>query len=398
MFPSLDTVLALAALTCFGLVIYSYLIYPLLLLGLAGFAQVWVDAGYVRTRRDRRRGSRGHLPSVGVAVSAFNEEAHIGSRIENLLSLDYPAELLRIYVGSDGSSDGTEAIIRSFANDRVRCFAFAENRGKASVLNDLVAQVTESVVVFSDANSNFESDALLALVAPFSDPSVGCVSGELRLEKSGGDNQDSLYWRFEQFLKICEGRIGGLLGANGAIYAIRRCLWQPLRSDTVCDDFTVAMSVSAAGHRVVYKPDAVAREMAPSGIGEEYRRRVRIGIGNFQAMVRHPEYLFGTTGIVAFTYLSHKVLRWTAPHLLLVSAGISAVLAVDSFAWLAFAVFQLGCYGLAGAAFMIGERAGRLPALLRMPAFLFALNWAFLVASAKFAAGRYRAGWERTQR
>ncbi len=398
MVPSLDLVLALVALSCFGLVVYSYLVYPLLLLGLAGFAQVWVDAGYVRTRRDRRRGSREHLPSVGVVVSAFNEESHIGTRIENLLRLDYPAELLRIYVGSDGSSDGTAAIIRSFSDARVRGFAFAENRGKASVLNDLVAQVTESLVVFSDANSHFEPGALLALVAPFSDPSVGCVSGELRLDKTAGSNQDSLYWRFEQFLKICEGRIGGLLGANGAIYAIRRQLWQPLRSDTVCDDFTVAMSVSAGGHRLVYKPDAVAREMAPGGIGEEYRRRVRIGIGNFQAMVRHPEYLFRTTGIVAFTYLSHKVLRWTAPHLLLVSVGTSAILAVGSPSWLLFAIFQLGCYGLAGAAFMIGERAGRLPVALRIPAFLFALNWAFLVASAKFATGRYRAGWERSER
>lgn len=398
MFPSIDVVLALVALTCFGLVAYSYLVYPLLLLGLAGFAQVWVDAGYVRTRRDRRRGARGDLPSVGVVVSAFNEEAHIGKRIENLLRLNYPPGLLRIYVGSDGSSDGTEAIIRSFADTRVRCFAFPENRGKSSVLNDLVAQVTESLVVFSDANSDFESGALLALVGPFSDPCVGCVSGELRLDKAAGDNQDSLYWRFEQFLKICEGRIGGLLGANGAIYAIRRHLWQPLRSDTVCDDFTVAMSVSAAGYRLVYKPDAVARETAPGGIGEEYRRRVRIGIGNFQAMVRHPEYIFGTSRIVAFTYLSHKVLRWTAPHLLLLSASTSAVLAVNSSAWLAFTILQLGCYSLAGAAFMIGERAGRLPALLRVPAFLFALNWAFLVASAKFAAGRYRAGWERSER
>jgi len=392
-------VLALVAIVGLGLVAYSYLVYPLVLLGLAGLVQVWRDARYVYARRTRRRKGMQELPAVGIVISAFNEERDIGARIENLLSLDYPPGLLRIYVGSDGSSDGTERVIRGCTDPRVACRAFAENRGKSSVLNDLVAEVKEPLVVFSDANSAFDRQALVDLVAPFEDPRVGCVSGELRLSGGGGDNQDSLYWRFEQFLKFCEARIGGLLGANGAIYAIRRNLWQPLRSDTICDDFTIAMGVAAAGHRLVYRPDAIAREVTPAGIGEEYRRRVRIGIGNFQALVRHPEYLFGTSGIMAFTYLSHKVLRWIAPHLLLLSLAASAILSLSSSAWFAFTLAQLACYGLAGMAFLASGRAGiMLPGPLRVPAFLFALNWAFLVASARFAAGRYRGGWQRSER
>jgi cellulose synthase/poly-beta-1,6-N-acetylglucosamine synthase-like glycosyltransferase len=383
-----------------GLVVYSYLVYPLVLLGIAAAVQVWRDARYVHAKRTRRRRGMQDLPAVAIVISAFNEERHIGSRIENLLQLDYPPDLLRVYVGSDGSSDSTETVIRSCRDPRVVCRAFQRNRGKASVLNDLVAEVTEPVVVFSDANTAFDPDALLALVASFQDPRVGCVSGELRLSGSAGagDNPDSAYWRFEQVLKFCEARIGGLLGANGAIYAIRRHLWQPLPSDTICDDFTIAMSVAAAGHRMVYRPDAVAREMTPAWLGEEYRRRVRIGIGNFQALVRHPEYVFGTSGIVAFTYLSHKVLRWTAPHLLLIVLAASAVLAWSSTFWLAFTVAQLAAYGLAGSAFMASGRVGVLPGPLRVPAFLFALNWAFLVASVRFAAGRYRGGWQRSER
>jgi cellulose synthase/poly-beta-1,6-N-acetylglucosamine synthase-like glycosyltransferase len=390
--------LAWIAALCFGLVVYSYLVYPLLLVLWAASIQVGMDAGYVYGKRDRRRVLMPSLPSVGVVISAFNEEQHIKARIENLLDLDYPPGLLRIYIGSDGSADGTESIMSSFSDPRVRCFAFPVNRGKASVLNDLVSHVEESVIVFSDANSHFERDALLALVSPFSDPTVGCVSGELRLSKGAGDNQDSLYWRFEQFLKFSEARIGGLLGANGAIYGIRRRLWQPLRADTICDDFTVAMSVCAAGGRLVYKPDAVAREIAPEGIGEEYRRRVRIGVGNFQALVRHPEYVFRTSLTVAFTYLSHKVLRWLAPHLLLICLVASALLAGTSTAWLVFTLLQLACYTVSGVAFMASASSLMLPRALRIPAFLFALNWAFLVASAKFAAGRYRGGWQRSER
>ena len=131
---------------------------------------------------------------------------------------------------------------------------FAQNRGKASVLNDLVAGAQEDIVVFSDANTFFAPDVLKKLVRHFDNPAVGGVSGELRLRHGGGDNQDSLYWRLEQLLKFFESRIGGLLGANGAIYGIRRALWQPMPADTICDDFHVAMQVAAGGHRLVYEP------------------------------------------------------------------------------------------------------------------------------------------------
>src|SRR5690606_32634509 len=163
-----------------------------------------------------------------------------------------------------------------------------------------------------DANTFFDREALRHLVMHFDDPQIGGVSGELRLNRSGGDNQDGVYWRIEQFLKLRESRIGGLLGANGAIYAIRRSLWQPLAADTICDDFCVAMNVAAAGRTLVYEPAAFAREDTPDSITEEFRRRVRIGIGNFQALFRHPEYLLRTSMGTRFAYFSHKVLRWIA--------------------------------------------------------------------------------------
>lgn len=392
------TALAIIAIVCLGLVVYSYLLYPMVIALLAAASQLRADAAFVAGKRERRQQAALVLPSVAVVISAYNEERHIRERIENLLALDYPADRIAFYVGSDGSSDATARLLRAFDDRRLTVKIFETNRGKASTLNDLVAATREDIVVFSDANSMFGADAIRALVAPFGRPEVGGVCGELRLVGVGADNQDSLYWRFEQFLKFCEARVGALLGANGAIYAIRRPLWKPLAPDTVCDDFIVAMDVAAAGHRLVYAPTAVAREQSSDGIGDEYRRRIRIGIGNFQALFRRPEYLTRTSGATAFAYLSHKVLRWIAPHLTIIGLVAAAFLATESQPWFAFVM--LVAAGITGAAlaFTLSERGIALPSLARIPAFLFALNWAFLISSWRFATRRYQAGWQRSAR
>ena len=390
--------LQVLALVCIGAVVYSYVLYPFVLAAVAAVAQTVRDARYVFGKQERRVRGDAALPAVAVVISAFNEERHLQQRIDNLLALDYPAELLRAYIGSDGSRDATGAILAACTDARIKAFVFEQNRGKASVLNDLVARSTEPIVAFSDANTFFERSALRKLVAHFADPAVGGVSGELRLLGAGGDNQDSLYWRLEQFLKFFEARIGGLLGANGAIYAIRRSLWQPLAADTICDDFCVAMNVSAARHRLVYEPAAWAEEETPEAIGDEYQRRVRIGIGNFQALVRHPEYLWRSSAGTVFAYVSHKILRWIAPHLLIVGLAASLVLGLESNTWLVFAMLQAGAYGCAALWYRISRGGGALPSVLRIPAFLFALNWAFLVASKRYMAGQYSGSWRRTSR
>jgi cellulose synthase/poly-beta-1,6-N-acetylglucosamine synthase-like glycosyltransferase len=388
-------VLQTIAVLCIAAVVYSYVLYPFVLAFVAAIAQTLRDAAYVFRKRERRVRSDTELPAVAVVIAAFNEERHIQQRIDNLLA---PPELLRAYIGSDGSRDATGAILSACTDARIIASVFEHNRGKANVLNDLVGRVKEPIVVFSDANTFFDRSALRKLVAHFSDPRVGGVSGELRLLGAGGDNQDSLYWRLEQFLKFFEARIGGLLGANGAIYAIRRSLWQPLASDTICDDFCVAMNVSAARQRLVYEPAAWAEEETPQDIGDEYGRRVRIGIGNFQALVRHPEYLWRTSAGTAFAYVSHKVLRWIAPHLLIVGLLASLALGVQSPAWLAFGVLQLLAYLAAAGLYRWSKLGHSMPSILRIPAFLFALNWAFLVASKRYLGRQYSGSWRRTSR
>lgn len=387
------------AVASIALVVYSYLLYPLTLMAVAAVAQLKSDAGFVwRKAERRRRAAPVQWPAVAIVISAFNEERHIGPRIANLLSLDYPPELLRCYIGSDGSQDGTGRILDECRDSRVRTFVFTDNRGKASVLNDLVGRTSESILIFSDANTFFDPQAVRRLVAHFQDPSVGGVSGELRLRGSGGDNQDSLYWRVEQLLKFFESRIGGLLGANGAIYGIRRALWQPLRPDTICDDFCIAMNVTSAS-RLVYEPTAWAEEETPDNIADEYGRRVRIGIGNFQALCRHPEYFLKSSWATRFTYISHKVLRWIAPHLLLIGLAASFYLGLGSFEWMLFAVLQAMAYVGSAWLYALSKSGARLPGLAKIMAFLFALNWAFLVASWRYATHNYSGGaWRRTSR
>ena len=385
------------ALVCIAAPIYSYAGYPLVLLMIGSTAQLLRDLRHV-VRKHERRARPGPLPSIAVVIAAYNEERFLAARIENLLALGYPPELLSIHIGSDGSTDRTNDILRRYQSERVCAHVFELNRGKASVLNDLVAAVDAPVVVFSDANTFFDAAALRHLAARFADPRIGAVSGELRLHGGKGGNQDGLYWRVEQVLKFMENRIGGLLGANGAIYAIRRSLWQRLAPDTICDDFCIAMNVAAAGWKVIYEPAAWASEEVPDAISEEYKRRVRIGIGNFQALVRHPEYLLRTSWGTRFAYVSHKVLRWLTPHLLVVALLLSAWQATASTPWAVFTILQCLAYAGAAGLYQFNRRGHRLPSMLAIAAFLFALNWAFLVASWRYATGQYRGAWGRTER
>lgn len=394
------SLLATIALVSVGLAVYSYVVFPLVLMVWAALAQILSDLSHLWHKGERRQDRRdvGDVP-LAVVLSAFDEEAHIEQRLANLLGADYPPQLLTVYVGSDGSTDATAALLRRCTDARVQARIYDVNRGKASVLNDLVALGHEPVIVFSDANAFFEPDALRRLVRHFEDPEVGGVCGELLLRSAdGGDNQDGLYWRYEQVLKSLEARIGGLLGANGAIYAIRRSLWKPLAPDTICDDFCVAMNVAAAGSVMRYEPTAIAHEEAPPALADEFGRRLRIGIGNFQALMRCPEYFTHTSWATRFTYLSHKVLRWVTPHLWIVSMlACLPLLGVPAFRWLLAA--ELGLLLTAAACYCATLDGRTLPGPLRILAFLFALNWAFLLASQRYACGRYnRRGWTRTTR
>ena len=270
------------------------------------------------------------LPSVSLLVAAYNEEKEIGDRIVNALEQDYPPGMLEVVIASDGSSDRTNEIVRGFAERGVRLLDYPVRRGKATVLNDAFGELGGEVVVLSDANTYFsDPDVVRRLARWFRDPAVGAVCGQLVLtDPDTGTNVDGLYWKYETFLKKCEGRLGALLGSNGAIYAIRRELFAGIPPGTVLDDFVIPLLARMrTGKRIVYDPEARADEETPKEIGQEFKRRARIGAGGFQCIGMLRGLLHPRHGWTAFTFWSHKVLRWVCPFLLVAALATNAVLA-----------------------------------------------------------------------
>lgn len=375
-----------------ALLVYSYLVYPFVITAVARF----INNNAKIDPLPPGSASIVPPPTVAVIVAAFNEETHIVARIKNLLSQNYPSDRFQIYIGCDGCADRTAELARSIVDPRVSVCEFKVNRGKASVLNDLVAQANADVLVFTDANTVFKTDTVEHLVKALDD-STAASCGELILQApDSGGNQDHQYWSFERKLKAAESSIGGLLGANGGVYAIRRNCFVPLRADTICDDFVIAMNIAATGQGLRYVSSAIAYEDTPGDVITEYHRRVRIGIGNYQALFRHPHYLFGGNLALGFTYFSHKVLRWLTPQLLLLVLLSSLFLAGHP-TYFAMAILQLLGYSVAAFVFITRDRI-RWPGLIRSALFFAVLNVAFLMGFKRFITSDYRGSWRRTER
>lgn len=371
-----------------GLLLYTYVIYPILVITVARL--VGRPHG-----RDSSTPQAHREPTVAVIVAAYNEETSIAARIENLLQQDYPLDRLQVLIGCDGCTDRTVETATRYAGPHVTVHAFPVNRGKASVLNDLVAAADAAIVVFTDANTVFRPDTIRRLVSAL-DSDTAAVCGELIMQRrSAGTNQDHQYWTVERRLKAAESSIGGLLGANGGVYAIRRECFQPLHPDTICDDFVIAMNIAVGGGGLRYVPSATAYEDVPEDVEAEFHRRTRIGTGNYQALFRNPRYLYGGSLALAFTYVSHKVLRWFTPHLaIIVLAGclLSNVPAYRVVGAIQFAGLML--------AWLVHVTRHRVvwPNVFRFASYFAVLNVAFLVGFSSFLTGNYRGSWRRTAR
>jgi cellulose synthase/poly-beta-1,6-N-acetylglucosamine synthase-like glycosyltransferase len=310
-----------------ALLLYTYGGYPLVLIVLGSLRQLISDLRFGMARRTRRASrDTADRPRVSIVFAAHNEEAVIAQKMANCAHLDYPAESLEILVGCDGCTDATAALARSAALPNASVYEFPDRCGKLGVLNKLLPRARGEIVVFCDANTELEPDAIHTLVRHFKRPEIGCVCGELRLRQPGSQaTGEQHYWRFETLLKFLESRLNMLVGANGALFAIRRSLFVPIPADGIVEDFLIAMNVRAAGYRVVYEPEAIAWEEAAPNARHEFRRRVRIGAGNFHALRHTWRMLNPMAGAVALAFWSHKVCRWLVP-LVLASAQISAAM------------------------------------------------------------------------
>jgi cellulose synthase/poly-beta-1,6-N-acetylglucosamine synthase-like glycosyltransferase len=284
--------------------------------------------------------------TVSAIVAVHNGEAMIRRKLEVLLALDYPRELVNIIVVSDGSTDGTEAIVREF-EDRGVTLLIAPRGGKAAALNRGLAAAAGEIVFFTDVRQPLEPASLRHLVANFADSTVGAVTGELRLLRGDtGEQADmDLYWRYEVWARRRHSGIDSIFSATGCIYAMRRTLTGPLPPDTLIDDAVLTLRAFFKGYRVVFDPAAVAFDY-PAIAGTEFRRRFRTLAGLWQLHVRLPE-LFTSRNRMRFHFLSHKFSRLLLPWLILLFFGSAAALPLSLFrtslliagaAWLSLAV------------------------------------------------------------
>lgn len=363
---------------------FTYVLFPLVVLLRA----------LVRPRPHATADVRPHLTMI---IAARNEAASIGAKIDNILSLEYPPDRLEVVIASDGSEDGTNAIVQQYADRGVRLLALSR-LGKASALNAAVESSNGEILVFSDANSLYAHDALAALVRPFADPNVGGVAGDQRYLADGARDGiaagEQRYWNMDRLLKTAESRAGNVISATGAIYAVRRPLFSPV-PDGVTDDFFTSTGVIAQGYRLVFAPDAVAFEPVAGTAELEFARKVRVITRGLRGVQLRRELLDPHRhGFYAVQLFGHKVLRRLMAGPLLVAGATTPLLWRHGRLYrlagiLQAAVYGLGAVGLLAANHRLGRRK-----VLFLPAFFCFVNVAALRAVWNIVRNRRIDTWE----
>ena len=381
-----DTVLLVFGATSLFAVITTYGLYPLSMLVLSALrARPW--------KQDEQL-----LPPVTMVVAAHDEEAVIEEKLRNFLAIDYPADRLFLLVGSDGSVDRTDEILKRFDDGiRIRTFSYPQS-GKMATVNRLMHEVRTPFVIFSDANTMYEVSAARRLMRHFADERVGGVCGNLLLRdasRSVGSSGERTYWSYENLLKKWEGRAISTLGATGGIYAIRSEMYeaQP-EAEQVADDLLLPMRIVSRGGRFVYDDTARAVEETMPSMRGEFRRKIRVGVGTFNTMrhIRLHASEIGT-GIKSMFFL-HKFLRWIVPFFILIV--LFSALGLSDHGWVRYYLLAPAAViiilGLAG---WLAEMSGRSLGRLSLPFYFLAINLALLIAWYRFLFQKSSATWER---
>jgi len=284
--------------TAGGIILYSYVGYPLLLAVLSVF-------------KSRSKQTATQLPLVTVIIAAYNEEAVIGKKIENTLAADYPLEKLQLIVAAQGSTDRTAAIAAAFPN--VLVMQSAERKGKAVAVNEAVAQAIHPVVVLTDANTLLTPQTIQRLVLKLNDAATGAVAGEKKVVdvNNATVSGEGLYWRYESWLKQQETVFYTVVGAAGELFAFKKELFVPIPEHAVTDDFFLSLSVNMQGKKVAYAADAISTEAASLSLKDEWNRKLRIAAGGIQSLFLVKEALNPFRyPVLSFQFFSHRVLRW----------------------------------------------------------------------------------------
>ena len=373
------------------LAIHSYFIYPIVI--------------YLLSKLCKRNITvQEQLPSVSILISAFNEEKVIENRIENIAKLEYDFKKLEVLIGSDGSKDKTPVILESLGKKYkwLKIFIFDQQRGKAAVLNDLLSNAKKDIILFTDANTEFDKDALKLLVKNFNSDEIGGVCGRLilsdRLVPANESVEEKKYWVYETFIKNSEGKCGVLIGSNGGIFAIKKEFVKKIPiAKPVTDDLYLTLSVLAQGKKFVYEYDAKAFEDVGKNVSIEFSRKIRFAATNFQIIPFFKSLLFNKNFLLSYAYWSHKIIRWFFPILLVFIFILNWFLYKHGEIYQIIFYLQLGFYFFAFMGYLLHKVKIRLN-VFAMPFFFVLSNIALAIGFIKFLRNRHSIIWESTER
>ncbi|OOQ61802.1 glycosyltransferase family 2 protein [Mucilaginibacter pedocola] len=343
------------------------------------------------------------LPECTLVVAAYNEERYMADKIANCLALKYPAGKLKFVFVTDGSNDGTMDVISQYP--QIQLLHRPERAGKIAAVHRAMEYVTTEAVVFTDANTFLNEDAMIRICRHYADPTVGCVAGEKRVQIDANADAsaagEGFYWKYESALKKWDSELYSVVGAAGELFSVRRNLYQDVPPDTVLDDFMISMLIAAKGYRIVYEPEAYALETASENVSEELKRKIRIAAGGMQSILRLvPLLLSFKYPLLSFQYVSHRVLRWTVTPFFLILAFITNLaLAFAEMGWVYQLLFagQVFFYLLAFLGFIMEKRQVRIKALF-VPYYFCVMNYAVLAGIIRYFTKKQSAVWEKAQR
>jgi biofilm PGA synthesis N-glycosyltransferase PgaC len=367
---------------CIFFIIYPYGIYPLILKLLPKY----------------KGESQGHSQDkylVTLFIAAYNEEKVIKEKLENSLKLRTDGHPLEIVVGSDGSTDATNAIVQAYAQKypNIKLLNFCDRAGKVNVINRGLPQCKGEIVLLSDANAIYNEECLIHILPHFADRTVGCVAGEKRIQGKASmiAGNEGLYWKLEAKIKKMEAEVWTVIGADGACYAIRKELFQKLPQDTSVDDFLLSMKIVENGYRIVYEPGAYSLEEPGDTVQQELRRKTRIAAGNFYNLAFLGNFL--RLDLASFMFISHKLLRWLSPFIFMV---LTIVLMIQSM-WTSWSfillILLIISYGVAVLKYLnlgttiTDNRIGKICT------YFYLTVWAQFLGFIKFMTGSQKAIW-----
>jgi cellulose synthase/poly-beta-1,6-N-acetylglucosamine synthase-like glycosyltransferase len=341
------------------------------------------------------------LPKITLLIPAYNEKGYVAAKMENTQSLDYPKDRLDVIWITDGSDDGTPDMVRKY--EGVGLMHQKERKGKIAAMNRAMKEVRSPIVVFSDANTTLGKSALRRIAAAFSNPAVGCVSGEKRIVNKEKDIAagagEGLYWKYESALKRMDAELNTAVGAAGELFAIRTDLYREVENDTILDDFIISLRIAMQGYKIAYDPEAYAIESSSLTVQEELKRKIRIAAGGIQSVIRlAPLMNIFRYGLLSFQYISHRVLRWTlTPVLLPLVFILNIILSGTSGFYLNVLALQVLFYLAAIAGGILENNRIKIKGLF-IPYYFLMMNWAVYRGFMRFLSREQTVLWERVKR